>query len=419
MRASMTLGIDFGTSNSAAGILVNGAPFLIDIETGQKTLPTSIFFDSAKKKVLFGSVANRALIDGAEGRYMRALKSVLGTSLMHEPRSFLGKPTTFVDIIASFLAEVKSKAEAACYTDFDFALSGRPVHFHSADPERDAKALADLTMCYERAGFKDVKFMFEPEAAAVAATKMDNDTHLGLIVDIGGGTSDFTIFRKESGTIDVLASHGVRIGGTDFDKALSLDHAMPLLGRGADIKKEMGDGLLRAPNAMFNDLASWERIPSLYTPTVRRDVAHLERMAVNPPLFHRLSEVLEHEMGHDLAFAVERGKIQINALDRTDATINMGFIERGLSASVTTADLNISLADLIARVSEAATETLALADCTHDMIDKVIFVGGSSLMIDIQSAMKTAFPDAQFEHSDAFTAVVDGLAISAQDAFSG
>lgn len=418
MTHPLTLGIDFGTSNSAAGILVNNAPYLIEIEPGEKTLPTSIFFDGAKQRTLFGNQANRALIDGAEGRFMRALKSVLGTPLMHEPRTFLGQKMTFVDIISAFLTEVKSKAETACYQDFDYALSGRPVLFHSEDETRNAQALVDLELCYQKAGFKDVAFMYEPEAAAVTATHGKDHNGLGLIVDIGGGTSDFTVFLKGATGIEILASHGVRVGGTNFDKALNLDHAMPLLGRGGDIRKEMGTGLLRAPNALFNDLATWERIPALYTQSTQRDVAHLERMAVEPPLFHRLSEVLEHEMGHDLAFAVERGKIQINDKDRDQSKINMGFIERGLEANLTTADLTASLATLVGRVQDAARETITMAETTPDMIDTVIFVGGSSLMIDIQSAMTSLFPKAQFEQSDAFTAVVDGLAISAQTAFA-
>lgn len=417
MTQPLTLGIDFGTSNSAAGILVNNAPFLIEIEAGEKTLPTSIFFDGATQRTLFGNHANRALIDGAEGRFMRALKSVLGTSLMHETRMFLGQKMTFVDIIAAFLMQVKSKAEAACYQDFDYALSGRPVLFHSDDDARNAQALADLKQCYQKAGFKDVDFMYEPVAAAVTATHGKAHDGLGLIVDIGGGTSDFTVFRKGDQEIEILASHGVRIGGTNFDKALNLDHAMPLLGRGGDIRKEMGAGLLRAPNAVFNDLATWERIPSLYTHATRRDVAHLERMAVEPTLFHRLSEVLEHEMGHDLAFAVERGKIQINDGNRDQSSINMGFIERGLQASITTKDLSASLAHLVTQVQDTARETITLAQTDIGSIDTVIFVGGSSLMLDVQSAMKQIFPAAKFEQSDAFTAVVDGLAISAQTAF--
>lgn len=165
---SPTLGIDFGTSNSAVGYAVDGVPHLINVEAGQNTLPTALFFDNEEKRIIYGRGAQEALIGGDDGRYMRALKSLLGTPLMRESRVLLGKRMDFIAIVARFLAELKTKAERATGQQFDRALSGRPVMFHSADPARDAQALVDLTECYLQAGFKQVRFMPEPEAAALA-----------------------------------------------------------------------------------------------------------------------------------------------------------------------------------------------------------------------------------------------------------
>lgn len=411
-----TLGIDFGTSNSAAGITVNGAPHLVDIEPGNKTLPTSVFFDAASRKMQFGTVANDALIQGREGRYMRSLKSVLGTSLMQEKRNIMGESLSFFDIIGRFLAEVKSRAEAACFQTFDHALSGRPVRFHSMDAAKDAQALTDLTECYRLAGFKEVRFMYEPEAAALAVGALDGANATGLIVDIGGGTSDFSVFRCEPGadrpTIRILASHGVRVGGTHFDKSISVDHVMPLLGKGSDIRNELGAGRHVAPNGLFQDLATWEKIPFLYAPDTRRTVAKLRQMAAQPERFARLSTVLEFELGHELAFAVERGKIQVNSADRDSARIDMRMIEKHLSAEVGKAELAQSLVQLVEKISDCALETVAMAGCAPAQIDKVIFVGGSSLIVAVQQAMATAFPNAAPAYSEAFTAVVDGLALA-------
>ena len=85
-RQAPALGIDFGTSNSAAGFLHDGRPRLIPMAPGRATLPTTFFFDFESRRTLIGEAANRALLDGNEGRFMRALKRVLGTSLMHEKR---------------------------------------------------------------------------------------------------------------------------------------------------------------------------------------------------------------------------------------------------------------------------------------------------------------------------------------------
>ena len=130
-------------------------------------------------------------------------------------------------------------------------------------------------------------FLFEPEAAALANGATDGQ--LGLIVDIGGGTSDFTLFRGGK----VLTSHGVRIGGTHFDRALSLDHAMPLLGAGGSLRNAFGSGTLPAPQGLFLGLASWEKIPFLYNARTLRDVRGMARQAVEPVAFQRLVSVLE------------------------------------------------------------------------------------------------------------------------------
>ena len=158
---------------------------------------------------------------------MRALKSVLGTGLFHEQRLIGGKRRTLADIVTAFLITVKERAEAASGRHFTRALSGRPVHFHTSDLVRDAKAEADLLGCYKAAGFDEVSFLYEPEAAALATHGLGQPGELGLIVDIGGGTSDFSVFRTEQGRVRILASHGIRLGGTDFDHAVSMAHAMP------------------------------------------------------------------------------------------------------------------------------------------------------------------------------------------------
>jgi len=419
-----TLGVDFGTSNSAAGILVNGRPHLIEIEPGLTTIPTAVFFDFARKRTLFGNAANAALLEGRDGRYMRSLKSVLGTSLMHEKRLMMGENLTFIDIIGRFLKEIKSKAEASCGQGFDYALSGRPVHFHSSDEAKDNQALVDLKECYLRAGFRDVKFLFEPEAAAVANGALARKGTIGLIVDIGGGTSDFSLFKSADRKVEtahdikIIASHGVRVGGTNFDKCISVDHVMPLFGKGTEIRKELGPGTHTAPNAIFQELATWEKIPFLYSRATRRDVALLHRLAQDRHLFSRLATALELELGHDIAFAVERGKIEANKADRNGSKIDLRAVEPQLSVAVSKEDLTQSLDHLGLKIQNCAMETLVMANCPAPLVDKVIFVGGSSLMSVVGCAISEILPNAEIAYSDAFTAIVDGLAIAASRPFA-
>jgi len=404
-----TLAIDFGTSNTAAGYMRDGRPILLEVEAGNSTLPTSIFFDFDARKALFGTPANAALIDGEYGRFMRALKSVLGTSIMHEKRRIMDEQIDFIEIIARFLREIKTRAEAASGLRFDKALSGRPVHFHSDDPVKDAQALLDLRACYLKAGFSEVDFMYEPDAAALANHSHISAGTLGLIVDIGGGTSDFTIFETLESGIKILASHGVRVGGTDFDRKLSIDHIMPLLGKASQIRKAFGSETMTAPNAIFHNLATWQKIPFLYNGETRREANELFKHAAEPQLLKRLTDTLESELGHDLAFAAERGKIAAN---KADAMIDLTILEPSLTAPLSQAALGNSLTALTSKIEVAAAETLSLASLSPAQINSLIFVGGSSLMSVIEATLQAQFPTAKPHRTSAFTAVIEGLTLA-------
>jgi hypothetical chaperone protein len=407
-----TLGIDFGTSNTAAGIVVAGRPHLIAVEPGRTTLPTSVFFDPDRKATLYGTAANAALIEGRKGRFMRALKSVLGTPLLRERRLIAHERLTLLEVVARFLAMIRARAEAETGQTFESALSGRPVRFHSGDLARDAQAEVDLREAYLLAGFRDVRFMYEPEAAALAAGPLDKGA-LGLVVDIGGGTSDFSIFTRDGDATQIIASHGVRVGGTDFDRALSLAQVMPLLGRGAEISNAIGDGRHVAPNAIYNDLATWQKIPFVYTPENRRMAAGFAKLGVDPALFARLQTVLDMELGHDIAFAVEAGKIRLNAPDLDQTAIDLRVVAPDLWAQTSKEAMVAALADHTAAIKACAVETLAQGGIAPEAIGKIVFVGGSSLLHGVEAAMVDLFPQAERERGEAFTAVADGLALAA------
>ncbi|MCH2094171.1 MAG: Hsp70 family protein [Rhodobacteraceae bacterium] len=402
------LGIDFGTSNTGVGVMAGASPYAIPLEPGAATLPTAVFIDGADKRYVYGSAAARALTEGTEGRFMRGLKKVLGTPLAREPRRLMGEQLTLIEVIARFLAEIRIRAETHTGLRFDAALSGRPIHFHSASAERDAHALEDLTEAYRLAGFQTVEFLAEPEAAALAV----GGSGRMLIVDIGGGTSDFTVFDRVDGQTHVLGSGGLRLGGTDFDTALSLAHAMPQLGHRALIGAELGSKTHMAPQSLFNDLASWEKIPFVYDAALLRDVRRWCRLARDPRLFERLAEVLEFHLGHDVAYAVEAGKISANSTEI--GQIALEVVERGLTIDLPKAALTAELASYGHEIATCALDTLTKAGCTADSIDQIVYVGGSSLLMPVRDAIQGRLPDAQPLTAEVFTAVVHGLAIAAE-----
>ncbi len=234
-------------------------------------------------------------------------------------------------------------------------------------------------------------------------------------MDIGGGTSDFTLFRAAGAEAEILASHGVRLGGTDFDQAISVTHAMPLMGLGGQLRRTFGAGLQPVPKAIYGDLATWAKIPFLYTGETRRAVADMRRLAVAADQIDRLATVLEDELGHQLAFAVEAGKIAANS-DRPGA-IKMGMIERDLEAAIDGASMNAALQRFRAELGEAAVETMRRANIAPKDVATIVLVGGSSLMNIVRSEMQAQCPNAELAFTEAFTAVVDGLAMASARAF--
>ncbi|MEX0305422.1 MAG: Hsp70 family protein, partial [Leisingera sp.] len=206
-------------------------------------------------------------------------------------------------------------------------------------------------------------------------------------------------------------------GGTDFDRQLSIQHVMPLLGRGSQIRNTFGGGSLPAPNRLFNDLATWQLIPFLYTPESRRAAKDLEANAAEPAKLARLVSVLEDELGHELAFAVERGKIRANSADGA-AAIDLKLLERGLAMPLPAEEMNKTLIEQTAAIGSCADDTLRQAGVAPDQVDRIVMVGGSSLLAAVQGRMQALCPNARTEKGNAMTAVADGLALAAERAFA-
>ncbi|EYD75968.1 Putative heat shock protein YegD [Rubellimicrobium mesophilum DSM 19309] len=400
------LGVDFGTSNTSAAVLENGRPRLIELEPGRVSVPTAVFLDYGSKRMLFGTAAVEALVGGREGRFLRALKRVLGTPLMRERRQLLSRRMTLVELVGEVLARVRTRAEDDAGERLDRVVAGRPVVFH-AEHERDVQAAVDLEEAYRIAGFEEVAWLTEPEAAARACGVRDG---LGIVVDIGGGTSDFAVFAAEAGRTRVLASEGVRVGGTDADKALSLAHAMPLLGMGTRLKAQIGSAMHEVPVAPFHDLATWERIGFLQTPEMTREAARMWRLAERPERIGRLQTVLESGLGFDLAFAVEEGKIAANG---GMGRIDLAVIEPGLGAPLDAERLARDLGPLTEAIAAGALRATKHAGVAPEAVTHVVHVGGSSLLDPIRRAMADLFPRARPVETAAFTAVAEGLALAA------
>ncbi|MEL6735829.1 MAG: Hsp70 family protein [Pseudomonadota bacterium] len=410
------LAIDFGTSNSAAAVLEQDGVRLLPVEADAQTVPTAVFFPHGGAAMKIGAAATRAMIEGEDGRYMRSLKSVLGSDLLHEERIVGGRRRTLARVITEFLIALREQAEAASGQRFTKALSGRPVRFHSDNDNRNAQAAKDLEACYLEAGFDQVSFLPEPEAAALSTLSLGMAGKTGLIVDIGGGTSDFSVFRKcntnaPSDSLEILASYGIRLGGTDFDQAVSLARVMPMLGLGGQLRTVFGSELLPVPVNPFVELATWSKIPFMYSAETKQMLRGLIKQAVEPERLERFYTVIDFQLGHELAFAVEDAKIEVNTT-RTETAIDLTFIERALSVVMGADGLANALSKHRKALREAMVTCLNMADVAAAEVDHVILVGGSSLMEFVSDEARSVCPRAEIVRSNAFTAVVDGLALA-------
>src|ERR1700719_1407876 len=388
-------GLDFGTSNTTLGTIVGGEPVLTALEAGQTTIPSSIFYE-VDGAVLIGRRAIEAYVEGAPGRLMRSLKSVLGTSLIDETTRLGRERTSFRDVIRYYLAAVKRRAEQATGRELRDVVHGRPVHFVDNAADADGKAKQTRREIARDIGFDEVTFQFEPIAAALDYERQISTEEVALIADIGGGTSDFSIVRlgpqrhgRADRAADILANDGVRIGGTDFDRQLSLGVVMPLFGFGSPMKRAGLD----VPSSYFHDFATWSNINRMSEPRVLADIRQVRQEASEPALIDRLVRVVEEQRGHTLAMEVEEAKIALSDTRRAD--IALEWVAPGLSAAIGRPDLVSHTRQLAERIAARIKVCLAQAQLAADDIDAVFLTGGSVRLAHVRKAIIKSVPSAR------------------------
>ena len=416
--AGAALGIDFGTSNSAVSFVgKDGMARMVPLEGAATAIPTAVFFNAEDQSTHFGREAVALYLAGTDGRLMRSLKSLLGSSLLEEETAIGSGMLSFRAIISRFLAELRGRAARHLDHEPRRAVVGRPVHFVDGDPERDRRAQSALEQAALTAGFEEVRFELEPIAAALDYERRIGREALVLVVDIGGGTSDFTVVRlgpqrmhRTDRTADILATAGVHIGGTDFDQKLNLEQVMPLFGF-----RHLGPSGREVPAATFLDLSSWHLIHWMYTPKMLRQVRELRPDYTDTGLHDRLLTVLEQRLGHLLATQVEQAKIHSSVHDEV-ARIELARVEPGLMASFGAAEMARHLAALLQQVVACSTECVRRAGLGADRLDAIYLTGGSSSLRPFQHALRQRFPATAVIDGDLFGGVAAGLAYIGQRA---
>lgn len=415
-----TLGLDFGTSNSAlAWVQAQGLAHSLPLEGDAKTLPTAVFYNAEDRSTHFGREAIRLYLSGTEGRLMRSLKSLLGSPLLGETTLVNGRLLSFQDIIAGFLSELRLRATQQLGVNPERVVIGRPVHFVDDETARDAQAEEALLQAAKQAGLMNVSFQLEPIAAALDYERRISRESLVLVVDIGGGTSDFTVVRLGPDRVarathqgdrsnDVLATSGVHLGGTDYDQKLNLGHVMPLLGL-----RHQGPRGREVPSGVFYDLATWHLINWRYSPRAVREAQDLRDEYSNKQLHQRLVTVLQERLGHQIANEVEQAKINCSQSGQA-SQIDLTRVETDLQALLSPLSMAEYLHDPLTRVVACAHECVRRAGLSKGQLDAIYLTGGSSALVPFQQALQAAFSGTPLVEGDLFGGVAAGLAYSGQ-----
>ena len=326
---SRIIGIDLGTSNSAASVMEGGRPTMIPsaegTSVGGKAFPSYVAF-TQDGQLLVGEPARRQAVTNPNGT-IKNVKRKMGTA---EKVKALDKEYTPQQISAFILQKIKRDAEAYTGETIDKAVITVPAYFddNQRQATKDAGAIAGLDV---------VRIINEPTAAALAYGLDKGSTSQKILVfDLGGGTLDVTIMDFSDGVFEVLSTSGdTKLGGSDMDEALTkyvIDEFM----------KESGVDLSK------DNMAFW-----------------------------RVRE------------ACEKAKIELSTTMQTE--INLPFIASDASGpkhlvkTLTRAKLEEIVEPIVSRCKQSIMQAVSDASLTVDGIDRIIMVGGPTRMPIVQN----------------------------------
>ncbi|MHA1251078.1 MAG: Hsp70 family protein, partial [Candidatus Helarchaeota archaeon] len=349
------IGIDLGTSNSAAAVLQGGRPVVIPSAEGTtlygKAFPSVVAF-TKDGQILVGEPARRQAISNPE-RTITAIKRKMGTNYKVK---IDGKEYTPQEISAMILRKIKEDAEAFLGEKVTGAVITVPAYFN--DNQRQATKDAGRI-----AGLEVKRLINEPTAATLAYGLDKKGKHLTIaVLDLGGGTFDVTIMEMDEGVFEVKSTSGdTQLGGTDMDR-LIVDYIV------SEFQREQGIDLRKDPMAM-----------------------------------QRIRE------------AAEKAKIELSNTLQTE--INLPYITadssgpKHLTMKLTRAKLEELIEPVLKRLEAPIMRALKDAGVSKDQIDKIILVGGPTRMPCVRQKFAEIFGREPERGIDPMECVAMGAAI--------
>lgn len=464
-KSRFGIGIDYGTSNSAAALFDGKKVHLVQLESQAAIMPSATYIDKDYKistgqaainnyiesntgrtvelsaeilgegRTTTGQIGDKGLpeegntttmygqsfVDGGQqGRLFRGIKRLLGSTaaprLMVFDRAF-----RLVALITPLLLRIRKSIETLIANivsnpaKADHACIGHPVNFEGSAEGRNRAALDMLSEAYGYAEFNTRSYYPEPIAAALSYLH-GNQVHTNpsqtlLAVDFGGGTLDLCLILQQQSNFEVLATHGIGLGGDHIDQVLFKELLFPLLGKGERWKRAGEDREIETlfPFEEYEDLLlnwaiSYMLNQNKYTTPL------MQRISVNDEAsskFQRLYDLIKSNYSYLVFQCIKELKAELS--DKEVAKLDIPELD--IEFEISRAQFEIMIEGLLAKFSQSIADLLERQGLQNEDIDLVIRTGGSSLIPAVKRILESQFPEKVIEH-DPFTSVAAGLAIA-------
>ncbi len=410
-------GIDFGTTNSALSINNNGHVEVIGIDElnpAGRSMRSVLYFNEENKSFVGQDAINNYVHDEASGRFLQSIKTFLpSTSFDHTYIN--GKRYVIEDLVCIILKNIKQKGESHVGREVDNVVLGRPVMF-SEHKDKDALAEKRLKKAAQKAGFKNIRFQYEPVAAALTyeASLKNGEEKFVLIGDFGGGTSDFTVIRVQGGEnpgIDrkraVLSLGGVYIAGDKLDSQIMWGKIAQYFGKNAKYTTPFSDDWLDFPTGIIRNLCQWHKIPLLRDRNTKELIRRIKSTSNDKKSLDNLENIINDNYGFVLFQAIDEAKRTLSSQDQT----RISFQGRDLLIDefMSKSEFEILNQENFERIAGCVDNVIANSGLSLEQIDTVFLTGGTSQIPSIQQLFIDRFEKKKLVGMDAFTSVAQGL----------
>jgi len=413
------IGVDFGTTNTVvAQLATDGGARLVEI-AGSPTFRSALSFarppmDPHGRVIEAGPFAIEAYVeDPLETRFIQSFKSYAASPIFTETR-ILDRRYVFEDLLSTFLLSLLRHSGGAMADLPARVIVGRPVAFAGLQPD-PALALRRYQDAFARLGFADIRYAYEPVAAAFFFARQLTADATVLVADFGGGTSDFSIirFERHAGRLKAtpLANSGVGVAGDAFDYRI-LDHLVsPRLGKGSSYRAF--DKLLPIPNRYYTAFARWEQLALMRASRDMRDIRALVRTAVEPEKIAALVELLDDNHGYRLYQSVSRLKEALSSAEQAVFSFKAGDI--AIEGPVKRSHFERWITPELTAIAGAVDEAMARAHLKSEGVDRVFLTGGSSFVPAVRRLFAERFGEAKLESGGELVSIASGLALIAAE----